>query len=309
MNSNVTAGELVRIAIETGVSPSELLTTVERTGPAKVKRMAPAKSEAARPNLEVKPCSDPMPEFTHVDLTIPVEPNEADWADMNLAELEVIVRPDTRNTQIWEAPDRTWWRNGGYVYLRPSRDGVMRFMIVLRRGANMTDYLQLMSIVEQAKAGKFIRHGWSPYPADDRPGWWYTASRPYDDPYATRDSSPVVFPCTDNRCSKNIHEANADGHVADTIEGDGYTIEVTSNVDAVEQDAAYAVDVRAWDSQLTLTPEQVASLVSDMHWAAESCRRANAAPIDSTVKGMRDPKGYWERRNAREGTVADEVAA
>ncbi|WP_152642398.1 hypothetical protein [Microbacterium sp. SA39] len=234
-----------------------------------------------------------------VDLSAPVEPAEAVRAAAEFRDLDVIVRSVESKAKVWQGSDGRWWRSGGYVYLFPGRDGVMRFSIYLRRGANESDYEWLCGIVESAKSGALERHGWDAYSSARGSGWTFTGSRSFGNPLECVDDTKELIACEDNRCRRTVHDASGDFHIADDFDHDTHAFEVSRSVDRDTSDEVYTVYARILTDE-PLTPAAAVGMASDLQWAAESARRANAAPIDSRTKGMRDPSSYWERRNALE---------
>lgn len=268
-----------------------------------IRKTAPAGSIAAKKNVKVKRQPEsigdrkPIPMTSSSDVT----PLEADWAEQHLHGLDIKTLASTKRVLVYQTSDGRWWREPGYVEVGVDVDGEMRFLIVTYRGANRDDVSWMEKRIAQAQEGAFLRNAWHEEPlADGRARWVRRSARGYCDPFVHVDPSPEIFPCSDSRCSERWHSMLGDDHVAERIAGDGYEIEVTRYVEAGEEQESYSVYLSPDEVGFDMTPAQVASLVSDLQWAAETCKRVNATPVDSVVKGMRDPKGYWDRRNELE---------
>ncbi|KJL35460.1 hypothetical protein [Microbacterium azadirachtae] len=198
----------------------------------------------------------------------------------DLAQMPVIVRETSigNRVRVWRAPDGSWHRRGGGVLLK-MRKGTRSFVITTYKGANEKDLLNLIGVVEDVAEGKKRKH-WEKVDeawADDRTFKLVFNSRRYADPFDHADPSPRVFFCSESRCIERWHTDESTFHTLDHVEKEvgkyaSYVIEVNKN--ALEANSSWFVDLVTTEFS-EATPTQVASLVNDLQWAAEECRRAN----------------------------------
>lgn len=249
-----------------------------------VQREARPGTVAADPDVEILPAGSPDHRSGFSLAPRPdLDSMEVDWANEHLASAPVIVSTlaSQSRTQIWQAANLNWYRRAGQIHVR-NRDGAYRFEVLLAPGANRDDYNFLRLTIEDARSGRFERHGWQPYLDDaGERAWRFKYSRHYLDVdethflYEARDDSPKVIPCDDDRCRELVHDAAGDTHVADDTETDDYEISVERLVGGEGEVPDYRVCLVLKRSDVDMPAAAAASLANDLQWMSESCRRVN----------------------------------
>lgn len=182
------------------------------------------------------------------------------------------------HVSIWRTMDGRWWRKPGVVRSQLMPDGQRAFNVILYIGANEADVTFLLTMVAKARAGEGIDEMWRPVQAEwaDELTLKCAMSRPYDDPYRLFDDEAKVVVCTEPRCVEQWHHAFG-VHTMETISretGDGgYDIRAVLPLDA-DESVGWTVDLQADDFRGA--DNDVSSLVNDLQWVHEECRRANA---------------------------------
>ncbi|MFK4789878.1 hypothetical protein [Microbacterium sp. ZW T5_56] len=211
-------------------------------------------------------------DLTIVQRTTDVTPEEVDWAAGNLAHLSTTyhdVKTDRQAVDVRSGG--RLWRSACRIVMLTDDNGVEQFRVVLYKGATIADVTDADEVIEQAKAGYFLRHGWDRIEDfNGSPRYLFAEYRRVDG----RTSEPALV-CDEPQCSEGWHSVIED-HCAEEMlsrtTGARYEIRVRRPV--AEAAAPWQVEVYADD--FMGTPEQVAAFMNDLSWCQQACVAANA---------------------------------
>lgn len=189
----------------------------------------------------------------------------------DLTRAAIIVRAEHAKSRAIEWNDENGRRIRSAFWIRLDLCRKGRFTIILAVDATQTDLEAARALLQKIKHGKFRQtHQWK-----------LLASGALDllvtgrAIRAVEPDAPVI-PCSEPRCTEHWHVAS-DSHTAESIyrevSNGGYTIEVRKELD-VEDGPDWYIDV--FTDEFYGSPEDTASFISDLAWAQEECRRANA---------------------------------
>ncbi|OJU43624.1 MAG: hypothetical protein BGN98_10435 [Microbacterium sp. 69-7] len=206
-----------------------------------------------------------------------------------LAEFPLVIQKTKVGTRvrIWRDARGTWFREAGLLRIQRHGENDRRsYVITLFKGATQADLERLLDYVHAARRGacgriwQRLEADW----ADDKTLNVRFRSFQYGDPYTNRDDSPVVIVCDEPRCLEKWHAGVGDTHVLDATEDRGkridYKVSVRKEVDDRDELGWY---VDLYVPEFFGRPEEVASLMVDLQWMQEACRRANQPNPEPTA--------------------------
>lgn len=227
--------------------------------------------------------------------------------ELSFAEAEGLNRLETRyvlmngqRDESFHTPGGNTFRHAGLLYIRPCRDGVMRFVAYVYEDAVQQDFRHLDRAINNARFGRMA--GWNRYTFKDGAEGWifdypnYNVDRLRDfkpaqviitdasaSPRNVGYGSSWGYPCDEPRCREEFHEDEDVSHTLDVLENQltdtaSYTIEICK--DATKPDSAWYVNVDSGELY-ELTPEQIATFANDLRWMGIECATANAKQIDA----------------------------
>lgn len=212
-------------------------------------------------------------DLTIVQRTADVTPVEVDWAAGNLAHL-ITTYHDVKTDQeaVEVRSDGHLWRSACRIVMLTDDNGREQFRVVLFKGATVADVTHADEVIERAKAGYFLRHGWDRIEDfNGRPRYLFAEYRRVDG----RTSEPALV-CDEPLCSEGWHSVIED-HCAEEMlsraTGARYEIRVRRPV----AEAAVQWQVEVYADDFMGTPEQVAAFMNDLDWCRQACERANKA--------------------------------
>lgn len=216
-----------------------------------------------------------------------IDPADVFTAD-ELAEMPLVIRMTKtgERVKIWRDARGEWFREAGILRIQKQADGHHGYVIILDRGATESDLKKLLKIVQDARAGSTERH-WQQLlemaGADEKTLTHRFLSMSYVDPYVHADNSPLVTVCDEPRCVKKWHAGEGSVHTLDSAEDSSERIDYQITVQKdVDDQAGLGWYVNVHVPEFYGRPEDVASLVVDLQWMQEACRRANQPNPEAT---------------------------
>lgn len=217
------------------------------------------------PVVETEPTDEAV---TVVQMSEPVTDTEAAYGAERVAELPVVTRYNfDRAARTWVSSDGVTYKTAGRIDL--TSEG---FRVTLYRGATNDDLGWLVKIVNAAKGGRLVRHGWHRV-ADGH--LQFTYGRPISDERARAD---FIVPCVQPGCAQLGRH-----HLTDSLDDPSYGHEAPR-----PGSGEYDVQIMLWANESprwrvfvlgvdeALSPDAAAVFASDLQWAAADCRKLNA---------------------------------
>lgn len=238
-----------------------------------------ARAAAATPGTIAADRRVAIADVTDCDATIHQRPRQATSTRRGaritdaVVGLPMIVRRTTlgRHALVWRTADGQWWRKGGMIQIRQQSNGGRAFVVTLFEGANAQDAQFLIDIVRDARNGIGLEL-WDRIEAEwaDEMTFIFDSSRPYRDPYTTRDYSAPAKVCAEPLCRDLWHGEVETVHELDSVGGDAYSITICR----LDGEAEWYVDIDVHQSDFS--PSALLGFVNDLQWMRTECEKANA---------------------------------
>lgn len=206
------------------------------------------------------------------------------------------VLVDTPRHETFKTPDGTSYRSAGSLYVRPCKDGELRFVAYMHADTVHHDFLYFDRVINNARFGRMA--GWDRYTfKNGDEGWIFDypnyhidgldefkpahviVEEPSDGAGHVGYGSSWGYPCTDSRCREEFHEHETADHTLESLEYDltsRGSIEIEICKDMRAPDSDWYLNVWTGGDLTELTPEQVARFANDLQWMGIECANANS---------------------------------
>lgn len=276
------------LALEKEESPAA--TGLQSTTPEEEEMNVTSIAELTAPWLVIQ--TEPVPDLVIYDLTAEPSPLEVDWAHAHLADLPIAYTYHSTSTvRVWRDDEGNWWRKAGSVVVTLD----YRFNINVWHGATQGDIRRMLQVVENARDGRFLAHGWEENPIPRGNSWLFRASLPITrqpflenwarviaegaaPPHENVRAQDFVIPCTEVGCSEFGKH-----HTSDEFE-DPWVLHDAGVIGRDTVDHWVAVqkcgEWEGWrvvlqEGVYELTPTEAAGLASDLQWATATAQALN----------------------------------